>query len=294
MKCYKYISTVLIVGFLSFCATPAIFAQSREVSALIKKARKAGIEQKTLTELQSRAQEQGMNDNQLKEIIQTAISMSEENLPANVAIQKSLEGLSKGIPANRIISVVGSEHQSMREAVKIVDPWMRKAAVQNMLNRKGQSITQKSFRNELAKATSKSIMQNTSPNTIKNVLSKIGDVNVLSHTAPSDVIAAMGILPDLPVSANKKETGNFVVRALRGGFKADDLQQLPSAMKMAQQRGQLPAGSVLEGVAKQMNKGVPARQIIQNLFNGKIGGGPPGNKPKGLGHKQNHGNSNGS
>jgi hypothetical protein len=50
---------------------------------------------------------------------------------------------------------------------------------------------------------------------------------------------------------------------------------------------------VIEGVSKQMSGGIPAKQILQNLFNGNVGGGPPGNVPKGLGNKQNRGNSNG-
>ncbi|HKK46810.1 MAG TPA: hypothetical protein VJ964_14885 [Balneolaceae bacterium] len=294
MKYFKKILPALLFGLISLSITNNAYAQKTQVGALIKQAKKAGIEQQALTDLQNRAKERGVSDQQLQAIIKTAISMSEENLPSNVVIQKSLEGFSKGIPANRIISVVRQEHQSMKQAAGIIDPWIQKSSVQQMLKHSNSQMSKQIFRNELAKATSKSIMRNMSSETINGVLSQIGNESVLSHAQPSDVVAAMGILPDLSSSANSKTSGNFVVRALKGGFNSDDLQKLPSAMRMAQQRGELPAASVLEGVLNQMKKGVPARQIIQNLINGKIGGGPPGNKPPGLGHKGNHGHSNGS
>jgi hypothetical protein len=144
------------------------------------------------------------------------------------------------------------------------------------------------------KAASKSIMQHITSETIKKVLSQIGTESVLSNTNPTDIVAAMGILPDLSASSNAENAGSFVVRALKGGFKAEALQKLPSAIRMAKQRSELPAASILERVSNQMREGVPARQIVQNLFEGKIGGGPPGNKPNGLNKKPNNGHSQGS
>ena len=146
----------------------------------------------------------------------------------------------------------------------------------------------------MAKATSKSLMQNIPAETVHKILADIGSESVLSKVGPTDVVAAMGVLPDMPAPNNTKTSGAFVIRALKGGFKANDLQRLPTALKMAQHHSELPAASVLEGVASQMKHGVPARQIIQNLFNGKVGGGPPGNKPNGLGNGSNHGHSNGN
>jgi hypothetical protein len=53
-------------------------------------------------------------------------------------------------------------------------------------------------------------------------------------------------------------------------------------MNMAQRRSQLPAQAVAQGLSRQLQGGLPASQILQNLFNGEIGGGPPGNVPPGL------------
>jgi hypothetical protein len=86
----------------------------------------------------------------------------------------------------------------------------------------------------------------------------------------------------------------MIVRSLKAGFDASELQKLPAAIKMAQQRGQLPAANVIEGISHQLNAGVPAQQILQNLFDGNIGGGPPGGTPPGLEKRQKRGNGRGN
>lgn len=293
MKFYINILTTLLVGIMIFSAPVELYAQDTDLSGLVQKAQSSGIDKQTLDELQNRAEKRGVDNQQLGRIIQTAIVMSEERLPADVAIQKALEGFSKGIPAARIVSVVDQVHQSVGQAAKVVDPWMQKSGVKKMVKQSGQPELQ--FRNELARATSKSFMQKIPGDAVKKVLNEIGSESVLNKTGPSDIVAAMGIFPDLPSAAEQSDvSGKFIVRALKQGFKADDLQKLPSAIKVAQQRSQLPAASVIEGVAGQMHGNIPAKQILQNLFDGKVGGGPPGGTPPGLKNNKGRGHSNGN
>lgn len=298
MSNYRKIIIATCAVLLSLSWSGQLLAQDN-VSQLVQRAQEAGIEKQAIAELQQRSQQRGMSEQQLQQILNAAINMAGEDLPADIAIHKALEGLSKGVPGGRIASVVDRVHQSVGEAAKIIDPWMKRPEVRQMMKRSGQPMGDREFRNELAKATSKSVMQNISSESINEVLGQLASESVLSNAGPSDVVAAMGILPDLPTASNRPDqAGNFVVRALKGGFKADELQKLPSAMKMAQQRGQLPAASVIKGVANQMRNDIPAKQILQNLFNGKVGGGPPGdipglNKGKGKKGQGNSGNSGG-
>ncbi len=291
MKCYK---NILISGCLLVLVTANVLAQDN-ISALIQKAEDNGIQRSTLMELQARAQDRDMSDQQLSQIIQSAIGMSEQNLPADIAVQKALEGLSKGIPGNRIAPVIERVWQSTAQAVEVIDPWIERPEVQRMVNRSQGVMTGEKFRSDMSKAVSKSLMQNISSETVGDILNQIGTESLLSTSSPSDIVVAMGILPDLPTANEQPQiSGSFIVRALKEGFKANDLQKLPSAMKIAQQRNELPAASVMEGVADQMQGGIPAKQILQNLFNGNIGGGPPGNIPRGLENRpDNRGNGNG-
>ncbi|NGP89960.1 hypothetical protein [Fodinibius halophilus] len=268
----------------------SVFAQQTDTQQWIHKARDAGINQEVLTELQNRVENNGMYAAQVKGIMETAITMANENLPSEVVIRKALEGFSKGIPGPRVLSVVNKMHKGMGKAAQIVGPWVEKPQVKEMINRQN-AMTKEQFRDELTATTSKSIMQNMSPETVNEVLTQVSDRSVLAKSSPPEVIAAMGILPDLPSgSKNAKVSSKFIVGAIKGGFKAADLQKLPSAMKIAQQRSELPAASVIKGVAQQMNGGIPAKEILQNLFNGQVGGGPPGDIPPGLRNKPDNGN----
>ena len=297
MKLYKYILTTLIAGVLSFGTSGVLQAQQNNAAQWMQQARDAGIEQSVLDEFQGHVNDKSITEDQLASIIRSAIAMSKQDLPADILINKALEGFSKGVPGERVVSVIGQLEQSVGKAAAIVDPWMKKPEVQQMMNRSGSAMPKERFRNELTKATSKSFMQNMSSESLGKVFDQVGSSSVLSKSGPAEVIAAMGILPDLPSSgSNPGRAGEFVVRALKGGFNANELQKLPSAMKVAQQRSQLPAASVIEGVAGQMQGNIPAKQILQNLFNGKVGGGPPGDIPKGIDKNKGRGtgNSNGN
>ncbi len=293
MKFSNKILTLFLTGIL--LTAGHLYAQETDASGWIQKAEQAGIEQSVLSELQTRVQSGGINAEQLESIMTSAIAMSEENLPAEMAIQKALEGFSKGIPGGRVLSVVDKVHSSTSQAAKVVDPWMERPQVEQMAARSEGSMSPDKFRTELTKATSKSFMQNLPADAVTEILSQIGNESILSKAGPSDIVAAMGILPDLPQSANNAESsGKFIVQALKEGFKANDLQKLPSAIKIAQQRSQLPAASVVEGIAGQLRGNIPAKQILQNLFNGNVGGGPPGNIPKGLENRPDRGQNGGN
>lgn len=293
MKLDKEILAILIFGLIFFGASGNLQAQQNATENWMQKAQEAGIEQSVLSEFQDHVNNNRMTEAQLTSILKLALSMTDQELPADIIIQKAFEGFSKGVPGERIVSVVGQVQQSVTKAATIVDPWLEKPEVREMMSKSAAAMPEERFRNELTKATSKSFMQNMPTDAVSDVFDQISTNSVLSKNGPSEVIAAVGILPDLPSSANNPQVaGEFVVRALKGGFKANELQKLPSAMKMAQQRSQLPAASVIEGVAGQMKGNIPAKQILQNLFNGKVGGGPPGDVPKGIENNRGRGNGN--
>ncbi|MDZ7680540.1 MAG: hypothetical protein U5J63_02230 [Fodinibius sp.] len=293
MNFYKKILTTLIFGVLILGTSGVLQAQQNNTVQWMQQARDAGIEQPVLKEFQEYVNDNKITEDQLASIMRSAISVSDQDLPADIIINKALEGFSKGVPSEQVVSVVGQLEQSVAKAAAVVDPWMKKPEVQQMLNRSGAAMPEERFRNELTKATSKSFMQNIPSEALDKVFDQVGSGSVLSKSGPAEVIAAVGILPDLSSSGNNpKVAGEFIVRALKGGFNANELQKLPAAMQVAQQRSQLPAASVIEGVAGQMQGNIPAKQILQNLFNGKVGGGPPGDIPRGIDNNKGRGNSN--
>lgn len=291
MNTYKKIVLLLFAaGALLLTLNGAAMAQANDLDTVLKKAQESGIDETALKELQQRASSRGATDEQIIAMIQPAIDMAGQNLPVELALEKAMEGLSKGVPASKIAPVLQRLNQSAAEAVVIVDPWLERPDVKEMIAKTPNGISNEKFRNELTKATSKALNQNVNQETAKEIFNEMGDESVMGKASASDIIAAVGILPDMAQGVDQSQAGKFLVRALKGGFKASELQSLPSAMSMAQQRSELPAASVLEGVAKQLDGDIPAKQILQNLFNGQVGGGPSGNIPKGLENRSDRGN----
>ncbi|MDR8390299.1 hypothetical protein NC796_04045 [Aliifodinibius sp. S!AR15-10] len=273
---------LLPILLLCFVGSNVVQAQQTSVDELIQRANENGIDQTALAELRTRAQNRGMGEEQLFNIIEPAVSLSQENLPADHIIQKALEGLSKGVPDNQIASVINRMKSSTQQAAQVVDPWMQNPAVQKMVERSDGPENSQRVRNRMIEASSKAISQNIPSESVNQILTEIGDESILSEKASSDIIAAINILPDIAAGGQPGVAQAFVVRALKGGFNSEELLKLPMAVNMAQKRNQLPAAGVLEGASQQLQNGTPASQVLQNLFNGNVGGGPPGNVPKGL------------
>lgn len=283
LKFYTLKSLVQTAVFL-FAFTIAVAPVSAQsLGDLIDQARSAGIEQAQLTELQNRANARGISHDELMDIIRPAITMAEQNLPHSMIFDKAFEGLSKRVPASQMQPVLNSIAQSTSEASQFVDQWVQRPEVTQMLNRDRSRMGEQEFRNEMIKASSKGLRQNFDRAVLEETLESMAAGSAMQNAQPSGIITAINILSDLPTSAQEPtETARIVLRALEGGFEASDLQKLPSAMNMAQRRSQLPAQAVAEGFARQLQGGQPASQILQNLFNGQIGGGPPGNVPPGM------------
>ena len=273
----------LAVLLMMFSFAPVSALQAQTLGNLIEQARAAGIEQSRIVDLQNRAEARGIGEEDLMNIIRPAIAMAEQNLPHDMIFDKAFEGISKRVPVQQMQPVLNSIAENSALAAQFVDVWVEKPEVNQMLNRAGERMDRGTFRNEMIKASSKGLMQNFDRNVMEETLESVAQSSAMERARPSGIITAISILSDLPTAAQEPaESARIVLRALEGGFDASDLQKLPGAMNMAQRRSQLPAQAVAEGLARQLQGGLPASQILQNLFNGEVGGGPPGNVPPGL------------
>jgi hypothetical protein len=272
-------SVLILMLLLPFFVT----AQAQSLSDLIEQARAAGIEQSQISELQNRAQARGISDADLMDIIRPAVAMAEQNLPHGMIFDKAFEGLSKRVSAQQMQPVLNSIAESSAQAAQFVDRWTERPEVGQMLGRSGERMDRATFRDEMIKASSKGLMQNFDRDVMEQTLENVAASSAMERARPSGIITAINILSDLPSAAqDPTESARIVLAALEGGFDASDLQKLPGAMNMAQRRSQLPAQAVAEGLNRQLQGGTPASQILQNLFNGEVGGGPPGNVPAGI------------
>ena len=286
---------LLVVACAYFGIPHTAVGQIESLDKLEERAGNAGIEQSVIDDLKAKKEARGLSNQQLANMIEPAVQLAEDNLPANHVLQKALEGLSKGVPDSRIVPYINRMTSATRQAAGVVDPWIAKPEVKQIMG--GQNEPGGGMRNRLVESSSRAITQNISPENIGQLLSDIGDKSVLSQTTGSNIVSAMDIVSDLPMQDQPELTRSFIVRALKGGFEAGEFQKLPMALNMAQKRSQIPASNIIRGVGNQLQKGVPARDILQKLFDGNVGGGPPGDIPKGMEDnpgKGNRGNNSGN
>jgi hypothetical protein len=272
---------VAILALLLWITGPGML-NAQSLTESMERAREAGIDELRLEQIEQRATARGMTAEQLARILEPAIAMAGANLPYELIFEKAFEGISKGIPADRIQPVLASIAGSSSQAAGFTDGWVQRPEVRQMIaNRGGMDSGQ--FRNEMIRAGSKGLMQNFDREVLEQTLELVATGPALDRSTPAGIIMAISILSDLPTAAQEPAaTARMVVSALEGGFGTEELQKLPGAMNMAQRRSRLPAQAVAEGLRRQLEGGFPASQILQNLFNGEIGGGPPGNIPPGL------------
>lgn len=255
----------------------SISAQQTSLSILTQKAAELGIDESYITRLQERAQVNGISEDQLAEILEPAVTLAESNLPFDMILEKTSEGLAKRVPNHVLVNVLRGLQEATQQSVQIVDPWMQEQAVQNMLERTGSQESAQQFRNDMLKNTGRALNQGLSEQTVTDFMNELNNDEVLSKVDVNEIVTSLTILPDLPTSSDNPElSGKLIIRSLKGGFKSADLQKLPSAMQMAQSRGQLPAGNIVNGILQQLEIGAPATNILQGLFDGKIGGPPTG------------------
>ncbi|MCH8558389.1 MAG: hypothetical protein LAT84_11215 [Balneolia bacterium] len=278
----RFASRAAAVLLLIQCITMSPL-QAQSLSELVDIAVSAGIEQAQISELQVRAAERGLDDGDVINILRPAINMAEQNLPSEMVFDKAFEGLSKRVPPARMQPVLDNIFTSSLAAAEFVDPWVQRSEVTQMLNRDTGRVDRETFRNEMIKATAKGLSQNFDRAVLEQTLDNVASSRAMQTSRPSGIITAVSILSDLPTAAQQpSETAEMVVSALEGGFEAADLQKLPAAMNMAQRRSQLPAHAVANGLRRLLEGGSPASHVLQNLFNGEVGGGPPGGVPPGL------------
>lgn len=277
----KYnIKSGVLMMLLVICIAHSALAQS--FAELTERARAAGIEQAQIAALENRAEQRGISSEELTGILTQAVTMAEQNLPHEMIFQKAFEGIAKGISAARMKPVLESITTNTGRAAEFVDAWVAKPAVSEMVER-GGNMSRETFRNEMIKVSSNALGQNFDGNQLNQILNSVSDDDAINRTRASSMLTAVNILADLPAEADSRNgSADVVIRALRAGFSSSDLQKLPEAIHTAQNRSQLPAAAVVDGVAQQLKSGVPATEILQNLFNGNVAGGPPGMTPPGL------------
>jgi len=90
---------LLLLGFVSQAEGQQ---GNTSLENLLISAEKADMNQNKLNNITSRAEAKGISGRQLYDILAPAVAMAEQDLPYETALDKALEGLSKGVSTERI------------------------------------------------------------------------------------------------------------------------------------------------------------------------------------------------
>jgi hypothetical protein len=258
---------------------------------VVERAANAGMSAEKLQTLVDRSRSAGLSNRQIAELINPAAELSEQDLPGKIIIQKAFEGLAKGIPPNRIHPVILDLKVRIQEAEKVVDPWMKNNGNDEQENYITKNGNERSVRLLLIEATANALSADANEKQITGLLGNLGQATDAITLHPRTLATAIQILPDLITTEQDPDLSyQLLTNAVNAGFTATDLNQLPQAMMLAKQNSRLPAKAVASGFTRQIENGLTASQIIQNLQLGKVKGaevGPDIDKKQPKGPDQN-------
>ncbi len=287
---------LLVLTVLSLSLFNPAHAQHEiaDYRAVQEQAMAAGIDAERLETLIGRAQQRGVSPDQLQGMIGPAISLAEKDLPYQSVLQKTLEGMAKRVPAGSIRMVTENIAGGITRSAEVVDPWMARNEVAAMVAavRGGREtgVTMREYRRTFIEHASYAFQQNTEEQTVREFLDQSLTPNVVERHAIASVAAGLRALPEMPTTQENPGTSiRLLVRALDAGFTPGEMQQLPDAFRAAQFHSELPADRVARGLDRQLLENTPAAHILENLFQGNVGGGPPGFTPPGLENRKNRG-----
>ncbi|MDX1586126.1 MAG: hypothetical protein R3222_05260 [Balneolaceae bacterium] len=286
MKTLKNITAILFSVLLLFAVVSNAFGQQQaSLEELINKATQAGLNEQVVNTLVERAENSNFSQAELSQIIQSAISMAEENLPAEAALSKALEGISKGASPAQVTSLVGSIQSSSKQASGIVEPWFNNNQAAQKLASEARGMSEEKFRQQVIVEMARGLRENVSPETYASLLSEMtADESLAEQLYPAQVVAAVSMIPELPAEAAQqgKIARGFVLRILKSGLHPSEMRKLPMALAQGQMRGDLPAEAMMASVVDRLGSGIPASQVLQKLMNGNLGAGPQGSLPIGI------------
>ncbi len=277
----------LLVVIILILESPAAAQISDEYRPVYDEAVAAGIDRERLETLFARAQNRQISPEDVNGMVAPAISLVEQDLPWHPVLLKAMEGMAKRVPPHTIRQVLDQMESGFARAAALVDPWLARDEVRAMIEKgrgsRDAGVAARSYRDMVLENTSYALQHNIREESIRDFLEQVVSERATERSGMTPVATAVRVLPDLPTSEDDQSMSNrILVRALNAGFSATEIQQLPDAFRSAQFQSRLPIENIAQGIQHQLGEGIPAQHILENLFQGNVGGGPPGFIPPGL------------
>ena len=248
---------------------------------VFKRAMDAGIDADRIARMAHRAHTRDMTPEQFEQILTPVISLAEMDLPYDLLMQKAAEGLAKQVPAHGIRLVLDQMHGSMVRSVAIVDPWMERREVQQLIEaEKGVRTTDEAvrrYRGMLLEGASQSLQNNADEELLREFLEEVASTSIMTQSGLASIAAGLQALSEMPVSQDSPDLGiRLMIGAINAGFTASEIRELPHALRSAHFSNQLPLERIIGSMDLLWDEDIPAVHILEYLLHGNPGGGRAG------------------
>lgn len=270
------------VGAILLSLALAAPVAGQGVEELASRGVAAGADAELIQTIRARADRSGVDREAAARLLAPAVAAAEAGLPSRLLLQKALEGLSKGVPPERIAGVLSDLRTSLGRAGELVDPWLDGPGVREALTPRAGGASD-AARARLVESVGLALRGGASEAAVGELLGRIPGRLKAGQVSALRLGVGAEVLPELPVAErNPRMASELVLEALNAGFGAAELRELPAALEAAARRGRLPAETVARGAMVQMLDELPAATVLQNLFQGDFPGNAPFDLPPGL------------
>ncbi len=270
LRAWLRTSTVLAVLFVLCLAATGARAQS-PVQSLIEQAEQTDTDVELMRTVASRAQQNGLDADATADLLRPTVALAEKDLPTTPLLNKTLEGLAKQVPANRMNPVLQQLQTHTEAAGTLVSTWQNQEATQRLLGGDGGAS---SGRDQLITTIAEARQQDLPLTHVEQFLKALPDAVSDRTLSLADVGTAVSVMADLPGGRKNPEAARqLLTTALNAGYDAAALRQLPAALEQAQRASNRPVAALTKGVADAIAGGVPSDRMMRTLAQGDVPGG---------------------
>lgn len=269
----RYLAAVLFVLALTGGAAlaPVLAQPSTPVSEILRRGVDAGIDEGLMRSVAERARQTGTAPEATAEMLAPAVRLAEAGFPATPVLSKVLEGLAKRVPLARVQSVADRLAGHVQQVGPVVDTWLQREDVRAAL-----AEVEGKGRADIIVSAANARQQGLALDDVRLLLAELPGRARGRRLDPSNVAVAVRATAEMPRDdADPSGAREIVLAAVEAGYTADEISQLPVALRQAQASANRPLPALTRNARRAISRGAPASEVIGQLSRGRPPLPPP-------------------
>jgi len=272
----RWIGLALGVALLGLFAPGSTLAQPEPVQSVLEQGRAVGMDAELLRSVATRGEQNGLTPKETASLLRPAVALATDDLPATPLLNKTLEGLAKQVPVNRLTPVLDRMQGHVQQAGALASEWLGRSDVQDLVGASDEAPPP-AERARLITNLADARRQNVSQEHLRAFLDNLPSATDRRPVPLAEVSTAVGVMPDLPgIQDNPDTAQQLLTAAINAGYDPESMRQLPVALASARRESQRPPIALARDAAQAISRGTPAANVLKGLFRGGVpGAGAP-------------------